>query len=70
MALDEAALGLAIADALAAAHGQGKTEADTTLGNSMARAIVTCAKGGPVATVVTGTLPAGPVAAVGSGSMT
>lgn len=70
MALDEAALGLAIADALAAAHGQGKTAADTTLGNSMASAIVTCVKGGAVATVVTGTLPAGPVAAVGSGSMT
>ena len=72
MALDEAALGLAMADALAAAHGQGKTAADTTLGNSMASAIVTCVKGGDVATVVTtvvvGTLPSGPVAASGSGS--
>lgn len=70
MALDKASLGSAIATAFSNAHGQGPQAADTTLANAIADAIDTYVKGGAVATVVTGTLPAGPVAAVGSGSMT
>ena len=49
MALDKTALGLAIADALASAHGQGKTSIDTALGNAIADGIDTYTKGGSVA---------------------
>lgn len=70
MALNKTTLGVAIADALAAAHGQGKKPADTTLGNAIADAIDTYIKAGNVSTTVTGTLPSGPVAANGSGGIT
>jgi hypothetical protein len=53
MALNKAALGTAIANAFAAAHGQGLQPADTTVANAIADAIDTYVKGGTVATVVT-----------------
>ena len=69
MALDKTTLGTAIANAFAAAHGQGLKPADTTLANAIADAIDTYVKAGAVSTTVIGTLPAGPVAAAGTGSI-
>lgn len=69
MALDKTTLGTAIASALASAHGQGITSADTTLGNAIADAVDTYVKGADVSTTVLGTLPAGPVAATGTGGL-
>ncbi len=50
MALVKATLASAIADALAAAHGQGLQAADTTLGNAIADAVDTFVKSGTVTT--------------------